>query len=153
RVDGYAIPTVDWMVDKLAEKQANYGTGNILAFGVDGLTVRISDKIARVTNMRAKGRTSEDESLFDSLFDLIGYSVIAYMLWQDWFKLALDRDTPEGKLLADVQAVIDETQADWDANKAAIAEKLRQRAPFLSDTAFTQMLDEAVRYGYSAEDI
>ena len=88
-VDGYALPSLDWMVQKLAAKQRAYGCGNILRFGMEGLKVRASDKVERVSNMRAKGLTDEDESLFDSLFDLVGYATIARMLADGTFELPL----------------------------------------------------------------
>lgn len=62
----------------LTKKQHDYGTKNILAFGPLGICVRMSDKIARLGNLR--GKTAKNESMIDTLMDIIGYAVVAMML-------------------------------------------------------------------------
>jgi hypothetical protein len=153
KVDGYDRPLIPWMVDKLAEKQANYGTGNILAFGEQGLVVRVSDKIARITNMRAKGRNSSDESLFDSLFDLIGYAVIARMLDRGTFELPLTRDTPEGLVLDELAELIDDANAAEQARVEALDAKLRTTLPWLHEDSHAEVLESACQLDYEADDI
>jgi hypothetical protein len=77
----------------LAQKQHDYGTGNILAFGEFGIAVRMSDKIARLKNLR--GRTAKNESMIDTLMDIIGYTVVAMMLENGTFfykELGLDSE-------------------------------------------------------------
>lgn len=76
----------------LAEKHANYGTGNILAFGPTGLHVRMSDKVARLRNMVNNSRDSDEEPIADSWLDLVGYATIARMLLEGAFELPLERD-------------------------------------------------------------
>ena len=71
----------------LCSKQADYGHNNILAFGLTGVAVRIHDKIARLINL--KGRAALNEPMLDTWYDLIGYAVIAEMLFQDTFTLNL----------------------------------------------------------------
>jgi len=80
------------VVAKLAEKQAAYGAGNILAFGYSGIHVRMSDKVARLRNMIDNDREFDWEPLEDAWFDLVGYAVIARMLTDGTFQLPLERD-------------------------------------------------------------
>jgi len=87
------VPLTDGeVVAKLAEKQAAYGTHNILAFGYSGIHVRMSDKVARLRNMIDNDREFDWEPLEDAWFDLVGYAVIARMLADGTFQLPLERD-------------------------------------------------------------
>ena len=74
----------------LASKQRDYGPSNIAnAPGgpLNGLRVRIYDKVSRINNLIETGATPENESLHDSFLDLANYSVIALMVldnvWPD----------------------------------------------------------------------
>lgn len=80
------------IVAKLAAKQHDYGHGNIMAFGELGIRVRISDKWARIRNLRERQVAPEHESLHDSWFDLLGYCVIGDMLTHGTFQLPLHKD-------------------------------------------------------------
>jgi hypothetical protein len=71
-------------------KQSDYGPRNILRFGDDGLQVRLWDKIARLNNL--DGRAASNESVQDTLKDIVGYVVIAIMLRLGWFELPLRKD-------------------------------------------------------------
>ena len=75
------------ILELLIRKQHAYGRGNILAFGLTGLHVRVSDKVARIDNLR--GRDCDWESKLDSWIDLVGYAVIAEMLRSETFDLPL----------------------------------------------------------------
>lgn len=61
-------------------KQKDYGPKNISRFGINGLVIRTHDKVARLENLMLKNNTPQNESLMDTLLDVIGYSVIA-MMW------------------------------------------------------------------------
>jgi len=76
----------------LISKQRDYGHNNILRFGVDGLIVRMNDKVARLENLLGNGREPANESLADTFADIIGYSVIGLMLSDGTFTLEL-KDT------------------------------------------------------------
>lgn len=82
------------IVQILAEKQAAYGVGNILAFRETGLHVRMSDKVARLRNIMDKNRTTDWEPLADTWLDLVGYATIAVMLHNNDFEHPLERDVP-----------------------------------------------------------
>lgn len=73
----------------LARKQHDYGHDNINAFGMVGIAVRMSDKVARLLNLLAKGAEAENESLVDTYLDIVGYAVIAGMLLDGTFDLEL----------------------------------------------------------------
>lgn len=76
----------------LASKQHDYGCDNITRFGIDGLVVRSHDKVARLLNLRRRGAAAANEPQVDTLVDLVGYSVIALMLHNNWFTLPLKAD-------------------------------------------------------------
>lgn len=83
--------TNDWdsgeMATLLASKQHDYGHGNITAFGMKGVLVRLSDKIERYINLKSK--KAQNESKTDTLRDIVGYCVIALMLNDETFNLDL----------------------------------------------------------------
>jgi len=67
----------------LISKQRDYGPYNISrAPGgpLNGLRVRIFDKVSRINNLVDTGATPENESLRDSFLDLANYAVIALMV-------------------------------------------------------------------------
>jgi hypothetical protein len=72
----------------LIKKQSDYGPKNIaLAPGgaLNGLRVRMHDKLSRINNLIDSGATPENESLRDSFLDMMNYSAIALMvLDKDW---------------------------------------------------------------------
>lgn len=75
----------------ISAKQHDYGHGNILAFGEEGVLVRTSDKWERLKHLYSK-RSGEGlvEPLEDAWMDLAGYAIIALMLRRGWFTLELD---------------------------------------------------------------
>jgi hypothetical protein len=81
--------SVDAITELLASKQHDYGPGNILAFGLYGIVVRMNDKVARLDNLMAKGARARNESVLDTLIDLVGYAVVAQMLVDGTFELPL----------------------------------------------------------------
>lgn len=76
----------------LVKKQKDYGHENIRKFGRIGLVVRMQDKVARLENLVAKGVSDEDaenESIFDNVVDVMGYSAIGIMWENERFLLPL----------------------------------------------------------------
>lgn len=70
----------------LLSKHRDYGPTNIsLAPGgpLNGLRVRIHDKIARINHLIDSGAAPEHESLRDSFLDLYNYSMIAMLVLDD----------------------------------------------------------------------
>ena len=73
----------------LVNKQFNYGPKNIIEFGILGIIVRMYDKVARLVNLITKAdnlkdaltiSTIKDESIVDTLFDIVGYCTMALMI-------------------------------------------------------------------------
>ncbi len=86
-------------VNFLAGKQHDYGPENVLRFGKDGLKVRLWDKIARYENLKKRaGTKAVNESLEDTLKDMIGYVLIMVMLDYGIFELPLSVDVSAKKL-------------------------------------------------------
>jgi hypothetical protein len=74
----------------LLKKQQDYGPKNISQSPggpLNGLRVRMWDKISRINHLLDSGATPENESLRDSFLDLMNYSAIAQMVldgnWPD----------------------------------------------------------------------
>lgn len=78
----------------VAKKQMDYGPSNIAKFGIYGLIVRMHDKIGRLRNLVETSKTNnvKDETVYDTLVDLVGYCTVAYLWINDWFLLPLDRE-------------------------------------------------------------
>lgn len=76
------------MSDLLIRKQRDYGHQNILQGGLFGVAIRLSDKIERYANLMNQD-TPENESVHDTLADMVGYVVIAHMLIEGSFTLEL----------------------------------------------------------------
>lgn len=67
----------------LLSKHKDYGSKNIgLAPGgaLNGLRVRMHDKLARINNLIDSGADPENESLYDSFLDLANYAIIAQLV-------------------------------------------------------------------------
>lgn len=81
-----------WVYDKaravLLQKHHDYGPKNIsMAPGgpINGLRVRMHDKMSRINHLVDSGATPENESLRDSFLDMMNYSAIALMVLDgDW---------------------------------------------------------------------
>lgn len=73
----------DELMSLLLKKHKDYGPKNIAdapGGAVNGLRVRMHDKIARINNLIDNGKTPEYESLEDSFKDLANYSIIALLV-------------------------------------------------------------------------
>lgn len=73
----------------LIRKQRDYGRENIRRFGRQGLLVRMHDKVARLENLLDTERTPNNESIDDTLLDIVGYSAIGIMWENRTFMLPL----------------------------------------------------------------
>lgn len=79
--------------DILVKKQKDYGPNNIRnAPGgpLNGLSVRLYDKMSRLKNLVESGATPENESLRDTFIDIANYGVIGLMILDDTFPKAKD---------------------------------------------------------------
>lgn len=83
KFDNDVYDIIEELGDLLISKHHDYGPKNIsLSPGgpLNGLRVRIWDKIARINNLIDAGFEPSHESLEDSFKDLANYSVIAMMV-------------------------------------------------------------------------
>lgn len=67
----------------LLQKQKDYGPKNISQSPggpLNGLRVRMHDKMARINHLVESGATPENESLKDSFLDLANYAIIAMLV-------------------------------------------------------------------------
>lgn len=81
--DSWEVPeiAIERIAELLIRKQSDYGTQNIARFGRTGLIIRLHDKVARLENLRGSSGPW-NESVEDTLLDIIGYSVVG-MMWED----------------------------------------------------------------------
>lgn len=87
-----ALPPIedDELLELLALKQSWYGPENILTFGPAGITVRISDKLARLRNLERLNVDPDEETVRDTLMDLCGYAVLGVMCQYSLMELPLE---------------------------------------------------------------
>jgi hypothetical protein len=83
------------VVQLVIRKQRDYGTGNILWGGAEGVVLRCHDKLERIKHLLKKGATPENESLTDSWNDITGYALLGMMLCDNTFTLPLEADLSE----------------------------------------------------------
>jgi hypothetical protein len=74
----------------LVRKHKDYGPKNISGSPggpINGLRVRMHDKLARINNLYESGVEPENESLRDSFIDMANYALIALLVIDgDWDK-------------------------------------------------------------------
>lgn len=74
---------VNQLIDILLKKQQDYGPLNIShapGGAMNGLRVRMHDKLARLNNLVDKGNTPNYESIEDTLIDLANYAIIGLLV-------------------------------------------------------------------------
>lgn len=75
--------TVNDLTGLLLKKHKDYGPKNISQSpggALNGLRVRMHDKMARINHLIDNGATPENESLEDSFADLANYAIIALLV-------------------------------------------------------------------------
>ena len=86
--DSTYLLTASEILNTVIKKQRDYGHKNISKFGITGLVIRVHDKVARVENLMQKENQANaviGETMLDTLMDIIGYSIIAYMWLNNTF--------------------------------------------------------------------
>jgi hypothetical protein len=88
RFDLYNVQ--DELADILLSKHEDYGKNNIMGApggALNGIRVRMHDKVARLNNLLDKNKEPNHESIRDTLIDLANYATIAIMVIDDtWDK-------------------------------------------------------------------
>ena len=93
--DATYLLTASEILSTVIKKQRDYGHKNISKFGITGLVIRVHDKVARVENLIKKENQANavaGETMLDTLMDIIGYSIIAYMWLNNTFMYELDKN-------------------------------------------------------------
>lgn len=75
--------TFQELLDLLLSKHKDYGPRNISdapGGAVNGLRVRMHDKLARINNLVDSGKEPEHESLEDSFKDMANYAIIGLLV-------------------------------------------------------------------------
>ena len=80
---------LEHVAEVLVRKQRDYGHENIRRFGRDGLLMRCHDKVARLKNLYGSDFEPNNESIEDTLLDIVGYSAIGIMWESGTFLLPL----------------------------------------------------------------
>lgn len=88
----------------IAGKQRDYGPKNVSRFGSQGLLVRAHDKVARLEHLTATKAGPANESLADTITDLVGYACVATMWERKEFLIPLD---PDRKMVTVVERIPD----------------------------------------------
>ena len=86
RLETHLDNTVNELTSLLVSKHRDYGPKNIsLAPGgaINGLRVRMHDKLARINNLVVSGADPEHESLEDSFKDMANYAIIGLLVLRD----------------------------------------------------------------------
>jgi hypothetical protein len=60
-----------------------------MAFGAAGIIVRLSDKMARLENLESMGLNPDEETVADTLIDMLGYGVLGVMVQYGLMELPL----------------------------------------------------------------
>ena len=85
-LETYMASTVKELTDLLLSKHRDYGPKNIsLAPGgaINGLRVRMHDKLARINNLVDSGADPQHESLEDSFKDMANYAIIGLLVLRE----------------------------------------------------------------------
>ena len=80
------IDTVHELADLLLSKHKDYGPKNISESPggpINGLRVRMHDKLARINNLVDSGDNPQHESLEDSFKDMANYAIIGLMVLRE----------------------------------------------------------------------
>jgi hypothetical protein len=83
KFEAHVLKHTETLAALLIKKQKDYGPKNISQSPggpINGLRVRMFDKLARINNLYETGATPENESLRDSFMDIANYGIIALMV-------------------------------------------------------------------------
>jgi hypothetical protein len=82
-LETYLSNTIKELSDLLLSKHKDYGPKNISQApggAINGLRVRMHDKLARINNLIDSGANPEHESLEDSFKDMANYAIIGLLV-------------------------------------------------------------------------
>lgn len=78
------------LVETLIRKQLDYGGQPIARWGLQGIVIRLSDKLERIINLQQLKKDPEvSESIEDTLRDIAGYAILGLLVEQGDFPLPM----------------------------------------------------------------
>jgi len=104
---GNLTVTIDIVLDAMkkvmALKYADYGPDNILAFGEEGVLVRMYDKFSRWNNLERTNKepSVKEESLVETAVDLANYCIIAVLVKRSVWGSSWEKE-PDGYTFPDM---------------------------------------------------
>lgn len=110
--DEEALKAAESVANLVIRKQRDYGPKNITNSIVQteiAVAVRLTDKIARLVNLASSGKEAENESLKDTVDDIIGYGLVLKMYLEGTFTLPLEEvkdDTADEGLDPDIRSLL-----------------------------------------------
>jgi hypothetical protein len=78
-----AEDVADKLIDILVKKHSDYGPNNIAKApggALNGLSVRLHDKVERLSNLVGQGKHPSNESIEDTFIDIANYAIIALLV-------------------------------------------------------------------------
>lgn len=76
----HAREILEECIQLLIRKQRDYGRENIAKFGEEGVIIRLNDKQERLNQLVLKHKKPANESIEDTYYDKINYSMIALLI-------------------------------------------------------------------------
>ncbi len=80
------------VADLVISKQRDYGSDNLKEFGELGIVIRLNDKMNRLKNLLENNKLPKNESVEDTLRDMIGYAVLLLMMRDGSLDLPLQEE-------------------------------------------------------------
>jgi len=80
------------VAELVISKQHDYGPNNILMspFGAEkGIVIRLYDKLARFANLLENNKTPRNETIDDTVKDIMGYGLVTKMVRDNTFTLPM----------------------------------------------------------------
>lgn len=111
-----------------------------------GLLVRMTDKLQRFANLLAKPPAVTDESIDDTLLDLAGYSILAY-LWRNAGKseLPISVGTTGGQAEES-----DQQEENFNQEQEVSASYPADASPNTAEDAYAELAEKVEKYGPAA---
>ena len=154
------------VADLVISKQRDYGKGNIVNPLFDAkiiIAIRLSDKIARLANLIQSKAKPENETLQDTVNDIIGYGVVLRMVLDDTFNLPLEPQVDEKEVskivndwIKNIQTKVvpykSNTRAITTAEKELVINRLRAVWIKNKDLRLGQLIGNVFEDAYHIED-
>lgn len=89
----------DKITGLMLQKHYAYGRGALDVHGLQGILIRIDDKIGRFVSLIEQNWNPKDETLEDTIFDLYGYAILEIMYRDEMDLLPYEGELVENRML------------------------------------------------------